>query len=228
MRFLLVEDDRMLGGSLSTLLRRAGDAVDWEQTRENALAALATTEYDAVLLDLGLPDGNGTEILKTLRGKKNSVPVLVITARDALDERIKNLDLGADDYILKPFAFEELQARIRARLRRAGDNALPKITIGGFELDPAGKSCAIDGKAVSLSRKEYAILLTLAQHPQRYFSRAQLEEKIYDWSQEIESNALEYHIHRLRKKCGKDIILNQRGLGYRFGKEASCAQAAKR
>lgn len=217
MRLLLIEDDKMLGGSLQKLLQKSGYAVDWGRTCAFATDAMATTEYDLILLDLGLPDGEGSEVLKALRGDNKKKPVIVITARDVLESKIETLDLGADDYIVKPFVFEELEAHIRARLRRGEGRAAPKITVGVLELDPVGKGCVIDGKNIVLSAKEFAILLILAEHPQRYFTRRQLEDKIYDWSTEVDSNALEYHIHKIRKKCGKEIIVNRRGLGYRLG-----------
>lgn len=217
MRFLLIEDDKMLGESLQILLRKSGYAVDWGMSLDYAGNALKTTMYDLLLLDLGLADGDGASLLKQVRSSGKNIPVIVITARDALQEKIKLLDLGADDYVLKPFAYEELDARIRARLRRGHEGTMPVITIGPLALNPANKTCAMDGREILLSAKEYAILLTLVQQPARYFTRPELEDRIYDWSRTIESNAIEYHIHQLRRKCGKDIIINNRGLGYRLG-----------
>lgn len=217
MRFLLIEDDKMLGESLQILLRKSGYAVDWGTGLDYAATALKTTQYDLLLLDLGLADGDGASVLKLVRTGGKNTPVIVITARDALQEKVKLLDLGADDYILKPFAYEELEARIRARLRRGPEGTMPVITIGPLALNPANKTCTMNSKEVLLSAKEYAILLTLVQQPARYFTRPELEDRIYDWSRTIESNAIEYHIHQLRRKCGKDIIINNRGLGYRLG-----------
>lgn len=217
MRFLLIEDDEMLGESLEALLRKSGYAVDWGRSLEFAESALATTEFDLLILDLGLTDGDGATVLKLVRNSGKNIPVIVVTARDALQEKIKLLDLGADDYVLKPFEYEELEARIRARLRRGQDGSMPTMKIGPLTINAADKTCFMDEKEVLLSAKEYAVLSTLAQQPTRHFTRAELEERIYDWSKPVESNAIEYHIHQLRRKCGKDIIINQRGLGYRLG-----------
>jgi len=219
MRFLLIEDDGMIGESLVRALGQSGYAVDWVQNCADGRESLLQNDYGLLLLDLGLPDEPGIDLLRWLREKGKDLPVLLITARDALDDRVTGLDSGADDYILKPFHFEELEARIRAALRRHEKRAAPLLSSGGLTLDPVTKTCARGDKSFTLSAREYAILYALMEKPGAVLSRAQLESRIYGWGDEIESNAVEYHIHQIRKKLGHDAIRNIRGMGYTVGEK---------
>jgi DNA-binding response OmpR family regulator len=214
MRILLVEDDRMIGDSVRASLQREGYAVDWARDGRMADAALATEHFDLVLLDLGLPGKSGLDILRGLRLKRKSIPVIVVTARDAVEDRVQGLDAGADDYIVKPFEFDELAARIRSALRRSSGRAEPDIEIMGVTLSPASRQVARDGQPVILSAREYAIVEALMLRPGAILSRAQLEERMYGWGDEVESNAVEVHIHGIRRKLGSDFIRNVRGVGY--------------
>jgi DNA-binding response OmpR family regulator len=214
MRILLVEDDALLGDALEAGLKQAGHAVDWVRDGIRADTALATEDYAAVVLDLGLPRKDGIEVLRGLRAKKRSLPVLILTARDTVEDRIKGLDAGADDYLVKPFDLGELNARLRALLRRAGGQPTPVLTASGLSLDPATRRVLAHGQEVDLSAKEYALLLALMQHPGRALSRAQLEQHLYAWGEEIGSNAVEVYIHHLRRKLGADAIRTLRGIGY--------------
>jgi two-component system response regulator QseB len=214
MRLLLVEDDRMLGAGVEQSLRRAGHAVDWVKDGEAADQALATEPYDVVLLDLGLPRKGGLDVLRTLRRRGAKVPVLVLTAQDAVADRVAGLDAGADDYLVKPFALEELAARVRAVARRSGGRAAPLLENGPLVLDPATREVRLDGALVALSPREYSLLQALLEHPGRPRSRAQLEERLYGWGEEVESNAVEVHVHALRRKLGADWIKTLRGVGY--------------
>ena len=182
--------------------------------------ALAAEDYAAVVLDLGLPRKDGIEVLRGLRAKKHSLPVLILTARDTVDDRIKGLDAGADDYLVKPFDLGELNARLRALLRRAGGQPAPVLSAAGLSLDPATRRVLAEGREVELSAKEYALLHALMQHPGRALSRAQLEQHLYAWGEEIGSNAVEVYIHHLRRKLGADAIRTLRGIGYVVAKEA--------
>jgi two-component system OmpR family response regulator/two-component system response regulator QseB len=220
MRILLVEDDALLGDALEAGLKQAGHAVDWVRDGIRADTALATEDYAAVVLDLGLPRKDGIEVLRGLRAKKRSLPVLILTARDTVDDRIKGLDAGADDYLVKPFDLGELNARLRALLRRAGGQPAPVLTAAGLSLDPATRRVLAQGQEVDLSAKEYALLHALMQHPGRALSRAQLEQHLYAWGEEIGSNAVEVYIHHLRRKLGADAIRTLRGIGYVVAKEA--------
>ena len=220
MRILLVEDDALLGDALEAGLKQAGHAVDWVRDGISADTALAAEDYAAVVLDLGLPRKDGIEVLRGLRAKKRSLPVLILTARDTVDDRIKGLDAGADDYLVKPFDLGELNARLRALLRRAGGQPAPVLTAAGLSLDPATRSVLAQGREVELSAKEYALLHALMQHPGRALSRAQLEQHLYAWGEEIGSNAVEVYIHHLRRKLGADAIRTLRGIGYVVAKEA--------
>jgi two-component system OmpR family response regulator/two-component system response regulator QseB len=220
MRILLVEDDALLGDALEAGLKQAGHAVDWVRDGISADTALATEDYAAVVLDLGLPRKDGIDVLRGLRAKKRSLPVLILTARDTVEDRIKGLDAGADDYLVKPFDLGELNARLRALLRRAGGQPAPVLTAAGLSLDPATRSVLAQGREVELSAKEYALLLALMQHPGRALSRAQLEQHLYAWGEEIGSNAVEVYIHHLRRKLGADAIRTLRGIGYVVAKEA--------
>ena len=214
MRLLIVEDDAMIGNSLRTGLRQDGYTVDW--VRDGAAAELATaaTAYDAILLDLGLPGKSGLELLAHWRKQHNPVPVLIVTARDAVADRVRGLDTGADDYLVKPFDLDELAARLRALLRRRSGRATPVIEIGPLTLDPASHEVHLDGAAINLSAREFGVLHALLENPGIPLSRAQLEDRLYGWEEEIGSNAVEVHIHALRRKLGSDWIRNVRGVGY--------------
>lgn len=214
MRLLLVEDDLMIGESVLDLLREEGYAVDWVRTGRMADSALAGEEYDLVLLDLGLPDKDGLAVLADLRARKARVPVLVATARDAVPERIQGLDAGADDYIVKPYDLDELLARIRALLRRSAGRAEPVYEHQNVSINPATREVLVDGEQVLLSAREWAVLEALLMRPGLILSRAQLEEKLFSWKDEINSNAVEVYIHGLRKKLGAGLIQNVRGVGY--------------
>lgn len=214
MRLLLVEDDSMIGETVQDLLRAEHYAVDWVRDGELAETALRTQVYDLVLLDLGLPRRDGLEVLRSLRARKNRTPVLVATARDGVAQRIAGLDAGADDYVLKPYDLDELLARIRALLRRAAGRAEPVYGHGGVTMDPVSREATVQGVPVLLSAREWAVLEALLARPGSVLSRAQLEEKLYGWGDEINSNAVEVYIHGLRKKLGAETIVNVRGVGY--------------
>jgi two-component system response regulator QseB len=220
MRVLIVEDDPMIGASIRTGLRQDGYTADWARDGNCAEAAVATNEYDAILLDLGLPGRSGLELLAQWRRKKNTVPILVITARDSVDDRIAGLDTGADDYLVKPFDLNELAARLRALLRRRSGRATPVIEHGPLHLDPATREVRLNGAAVKLSGREFALLHALLQAPGVPLSRSQLEDRLYGWEEEIGSNAVEVHIHALRRKLGSELIRNVRGVGYLVPRQA--------
>ncbi|MFC3683870.1 response regulator [Hydrogenophaga luteola] len=214
MRLLLVEDDSMIGETVLDLLRAEQYAVDWVRDGDAADTALRTQGYDLVLLDLGLPRQDGLSVLRRLRARRSRVPVLIATARDALKQRVEGLDAGADDYVVKPYEMEELLARIRALLRRASGRAEPVYEHQGVCINPATREVTVNGEPVVLSGREWAVLEPLLARPGMVLSRAQLEEKLYDWKHEISSNAVEVYIHGLRKKLGADLIQNVRGVGY--------------
>ncbi|SDP58852.1 two component transcriptional regulator, winged helix family [Rhodoferax sp. OV413] len=214
MRLLLVEDDAMIGETVLDVLRAEHFAVDWVKDGAMADTALRSEHYDLVLLDLGLPKLDGLEVLKALRQRKDATPVLVATARDAVADRIKGLDAGADDYVLKPYDIDELLARIRALTRRSAGRADPVLEVHGLRLNPATHEATRDGQAIVLSAREWAVLEALMARPGVVFSRAQLEEKLYSWKDDVSSNAVEVYIHGLRKKLGAELIQNVRGLGY--------------
>ncbi|HEY4039959.1 MAG TPA: response regulator [Burkholderiaceae bacterium] len=218
MRILLVEDDRMIGESIRTALRQDGSAVDWVRDGSSAATTLATEEFDLVLLDLGLPQRDGLDILRTMRSRHDQTPVIVLTARDALQDRVAGLDAGADDYLVKPFELEELAARIRAVTRRKAGRAEPAVEIGDVRLDPSMRQVTRGGEAVVLSAREYAVLEALMARPGAVLSRAQLEDRLYGWGDAIESNAVSVYIHQLRRKLGSDFIRNVRGVGYYVGR----------
>ena len=220
MRILLVEDDALLGDAVQAGLKQAGHAVDWVRDGVAAEAALAAEDYAAVVLDLGLPRKGGLDVLRGLRTKKRALPVLILTARDTVEDRITGLDAGADDYLVKPFDLGELKARLRALLRRAGGQPAPVLAAAGVRLDPATRAVSCGGTPVDLSAKEYALLQALMQQPGRALSRTQLEEQLYGWGEEVGSNAVEVHIHNLRKKLGNDAIRTLRGIGYVMAKDA--------
>lgn len=214
MRLLLVEDDPMIGESVQKGLHQDGFAVDWARDGQAAELALANDVYDLVVLDLGLPRKSGLDVLAGLRERGNSVPVLVLTARDAVADRVKGLDRGADDYVVKPFDLDELAARVRALLRRRSGRAEPLITHGDLVVNPATRQASLAGKPLALSARELALLEALLDRPGAILSRAQLEERIYGWGEEIESNTVEVYVHSLRKKLGAGYIRNVRGVGY--------------
>jgi two-component system, OmpR family, response regulator QseB len=214
MRVLLVEDDVMIGASLQQGLRDDGYAVDWVKDGRAAEVALADPAHQLVLLDLGLPHKDGLTLLRALRKRGSRVPVLVLTARDAIEDRVQGLDAGADDYLVKPFSLAELAARMRALLRRDAGRADPLVRVGSLTLDPSTREVTRDGKPVALSAREYALLEALVARPGAVLSRTQLEEKLYGWGQEVESNTVEVYIHALRRKLGQDFIKNVRGVGY--------------
>jgi two-component system response regulator QseB len=214
MRVLLVEDDPMIGKSVQQGLRQEGTSVDWVRDGQAAELALTTIPYELLLLDLGLPGRSGLDVLARLRRSDNGIPVLIITARDAVTERIKGLDSGADDYLVKPFDLDELSARMRALLRRRSGRASPVIEHGDLRMNPATHELTQDGKPVALSAREFALLQALLEQPGVPLSRAKLEERLYGWGEEIESNAVEVYIHSLRRKLGSERIKNIRGVGY--------------
>jgi two-component system, OmpR family, response regulator QseB len=228
MRLLLVEDDVMIGEGVRAGLRQDGYVVDWVQDGAAAEAALAAEQgYALVLLDLGLPRKDGLALLQSLRRRGNRVPVLVISARDAVNDRVRGLDLGADDYLVKPFELHELAARVRAVLRRHAGRAEPVIEFGDFRLDPSSRKLSYCGREVSVSAREFALLRALLDRPGQTLSRAQLEERLYGWGEEVASNAVEVHVHNLRRKLGERAIRTVRGLGYVIGEgEAPCRSGA--
>ncbi len=221
MRLLLVEDDRMLGASLQAGLRQQGWAVDWVRDGEAAEEALRGEPYDVVLLDLGLPRKGGLEVLRGLRRRGVPVPVLIVTAQDAVPDRVAGLDAGADDYLVKPFDLDEVAARVRALHRRSGGRADPRLEVGSLSMDPAAHEVTLGGAPVPLSAREFALLQALLERPGRPLSRAQLEERLYGWGEEVESNAVEVHVHALRKKLGAGWIRTLRGVGYMVPGEGS-------
>ncbi|NLD54552.1 MAG: response regulator transcription factor [Burkholderiaceae bacterium] len=214
MRLLLVEDDEMIGEAACDLLRSEDYAVDWVRDGSHADNVLRAERFDLVVLDLGLPGMDGLDVLRRLRARRSTVPVLVATARDAVAQRIAGLDAGADDYVVKPFVPDELLARIRALLRRAAGRAGPAYRHGGVEVDLLSRKVTKDGVAVILSAREWAVLEALVSRPAAVLSRAQLEEKLYGWKDGVASNAVEVHVHGLRRKLGADLLRNVRGVGY--------------
>ena len=220
MRLLLVEDDTMIGEAVRTGLRQDGFTVDWARDATGD-AALKVEDYGLLLLDLGLPRKSGLDWLRGLRLRGNRIPVLILTARDAVADRVAGLDGGADDYLVKPFDLDELSARVRALLRRQVGRAEPLLRHGNLTLDPATRAATLNGEPINLSAREFAVLGALLERPGAILSRAQLEQRLYGWGEEVESNAVEVHIHNLRKKLGTDFIRNVRGLGYTLSKTAS-------
>jgi len=214
MRILLAEDDPMIGASVRQGLTQDGFTVDWVRDGRTAELALGERVHDALLLDLGLPRKAGLDVLASMRRSGDTRPVLVITARDAVGDRVAGLDSGADDYLVKPFDLDELAARLRALLRRGSGRAQPMVTLGDIELDPATRGVRRGGEPVALSSREFALLEALLARPGAILSRAQLEDKLYGWRDAVESNAVEVHIHTLRKKLGAGLIRNVRGVGW--------------
>ena len=219
MRLLVVEDDEILRDAVEAGLALAGFTVDAVDTIEDARAAASSWTYDAVILDLTLPDGDGLDLLQDWRNQRSAIPVLLLTARNAIQDRIAGLDGGADDYLGKPFDLNELAARVRAIARRAQGRATPLLQSGDVSLDPAIREVTLSGASVSLSRREFTVLQALMEQPGRILSRAQLEERLYGWQEEVESNAVEVHIHNLRAKLGRSLIQTVRGEGYRVPRE---------
>ncbi len=220
MRLLLVEDDAMIGAAARDGLREDGFAVDWVRDGREAQAALAPGVHEMVLLDLGLPGRDGLAILRGLRARGDATPVIILTARDAVADRVAGLDAGADDYLVKPFDLDELAARIRALRRRHAGRARAAVRIGPLTMDPATREVAWHGRRVQLSGREYALLAALADRPGAILSRAQLEERIYGWDEEVGSNAVEVFVHGLRRKLDPGFIRNVRGLGYTLSPDA--------
>jgi two-component system response regulator QseB len=219
MRVLVVEDDRMIAKGLHTALKQDGYAVDGVSDGRSAAAALRAARFDIVLLDLGLPERDGLDVLRELRSRGDATPVIIVTARDDVQNRIQGLDAGADDYIVKPFDLDEVAARMRSVLRRAAGRGDPCIRHRGITLDPVSHAVERDGEAVLLSAHEFAVLEALIQRPGTVLSRGQLEDRLYGWSQGIESNAIEVYVHGLRRKLGSDVIRTLRGVGYFMPKD---------
>jgi two-component system, OmpR family, response regulator len=214
MRLLLVEDDGMVGQAVREGLRQDGFSIDWVLDGASAETALRTEPYDCLLLDLGLPKKSGLDVLRTLRARRNAIPVVVITARDAVPDRIAGLDAGADDYVVKPFDLEEVAARVRAVVRRRQGRGEPEIEHRGLVLKPATRQAEFRGAPLQLSRREFAVLEALAARPGSILSRQQIEQHVYGWGEEVESNAVEVFVHSIRKKLGSDFIVTVRGAGY--------------
>lgn len=219
MRLLLVEDDAMIGETVLQVLRSEHYAVDWVRDGSMADQALRSEHYDLVLLDLGLPKRDGLDVLRAMRARHSTVPVLVATARDGVSDRVAGLDAGADDYVVKPFDTDELLARIRALLRRSAGRAEPVFEHKGVSLNPATHEASVHGQPVSLSAREWAVLEPLLARPGVVLSRTQLEEKLFSWKDDVSSNAVEVYIHGVRKKLGADFIQTVRGLGYLVPKQ---------
>lgn len=219
MRLLLAEDDPMIGTAVARGLAQDGFVVDWVRDGAAAETALGAEPYAAVLLDLGLPRKDGLDVLRAARARRNDVPILVITARDAVADRIRGLDAGADDYLVKPFDLDELAARVRALVRRAEGRAEPVLRHWAIVLNPATRAATLGGRPVALSAREFALLHALMARPGMVLSRAQLEERLYGWGEEVGSNAVEVHIHNLRRKLGAGTIRNVRGVGYTIAAE---------
>jgi two-component system OmpR family response regulator len=214
MRVLLVEDDHMIGAAVAQALRDAAYAADWVKDGENAITAVESELYDLVVLDLGLPGPDGLEVLRRFRTVRRQLPVIIVTARDGIDDRIEGLDLGADDYLVKPFEVRELLARMRAILRRQSSGASPVLSNGTMSLDPATREASHDGATCRLTAREFALLQALLSRPGIILSRGELEGHIYGWNEEVESNAVEFLIHSVRRKLGATAIRNVRGVGW--------------
>lgn len=218
MRILLVEDDQQLGDGLTIGLRQSGFAVDWLKDGHMADQALQSEAFDLVVLDLGLPRLSGMEVLNRARQRGQTMPILILTARDATGDKVAGLDSGADDFLVKPIDLDELTARIRALTRRSAGRAAPLLIHGELSLDPAAHTVTLAGQPVELSSREFPLLQMLLENAGRVLTRSQLEQSIYGWRDEPDSNALEVHIHHLRKKLGNELIRTLRGVGYTIAK----------
>jgi len=223
MKLLLAEDDPMIGESVVHGLKQACFAVDWVRDGRSARVALETGDYGLLLLDLGLPKLDGITLLKELRRDKDSIPVLVVTARDSVADRISGLNLGADDYLTKPFDLDELIARIHALQRRQTGRTQPEIRLGGLCVNPQSREASLEGKPLALSQREFSLLAALMETPGSVLSREQLEDRLYGWDEEVSSNAIEVHLHNLRRKLGMDWVRNVRGVGYKLVLPANLA-----
>ena len=217
MRLLVVEDDVMIGEAVVAGLSADGYAVDWVCDARAAEVSIATHNYSLIILDLSLPQDDGINVLKSLRARKRDVPVLIATARDTVADRITGLDAGADDYLVKPFDLDELSARVRALLRRAAGRAQPLLERGALKLNPATHEVRMNDRVIDVSAREFTLLLSLAEREGSVVSRQQLEEKLYGWNEAVGSNAVEVHIHNLRRRLGDSVIRTVRGLGYTLG-----------
>jgi two-component system OmpR family response regulator len=217
MRILLIEDDAVLGAAIRDQVAADGHSIDWVQRLDEARAAIATAVFDLVLLDLMLPDGRGIPFLRALRSRGDVTPVIILTAMDQVSDRIDGLNAGADDYLVKPFDLAELSARIGSVARRYAGNPNPIIAIGSLEIDLAARSVFRDGAPVALTAREWVLFEAFLQRPGQLLSKSQLEERLYSFASEIESNTIEVHVSRLRKKLGQGIVKTERGLGYRLG-----------
>ncbi|WP_277966810.1 quorum sensing response regulator transcription factor QseB [Pantoea trifolii] len=217
MRILLIEDDMLIGDGLKVGLTKLGFSVDWFVSGEAGFQALTAAPWDAVVLDLSLPERDGLDILRQWRQQGQDVPVLILTARDALDQRVQGLQLGADDYLCKPFALTEVAARLQALIRRRHGQLQPELKHGKVVMAPGSHSVQCDGEAVSLKSRELALLELFLRNPGRVLTRSQLEEKLYSWDEDVSSNAVEVHIHHLRKKLGSQFIRTVHGVGYTLG-----------
>jgi DNA-binding response OmpR family regulator len=218
-RILLVEDDALLGNGVYAGLRRDNNSVDWFKNGETALSSIAETQYDCVILDIGLPKMSGLDVLRQLRDSNNSVPVLILTAQDAISDRVEGLDAGADDYLVKPFEFAELCARLRALTRRARGIASESIQYKNININTAAYTVDYNGNTITLSRREFTLLVEMITNQGRVLSKQHLEQKLYSWGDEIESNTIEVYIHHLRKKLYTELIKTVRGIGYIVAKE---------
>jgi two-component system, OmpR family, response regulator len=216
MRVLLIEDEPYLGSAVQEHIRHAGNAVDWVQCLEPADAAVRSVAYDVVLLDLHLPDGRGLDFLRRLRHRRDALPVVIVTARDQVSDRIEGLKAGADDYVVKPFDLDELNARLDAVTRRYLGKAVPVLQLGAVELELQARTARRDGQPVELTAREWAVVEVLARRPHSTVSKEQIEDALYAFDEEIESNAIEVYISRIRRKLGRDIVRTIRGLGYRL------------
>lgn len=219
MRILVVEDNSLLGDGIQAGLRQQGFTVDWVGDGVAASLAIENEPYSAIVLDLGLPRRSGLEVLKSMRQARNATPVLILTARDSIEDRVSGLDAGADDYLIKPFDLNELSARLRALIRRAGGHSSAVLTIGALSLDPANRTVTFRNEPRTLSAKEFDLLHVLMNHAGRVMSRDQIMSMLYSWGEEIESNAIDVHLHHLRKKLSPDVVQTLRGVGYMLPKE---------